>query len=188
MSDLEMAPTTTKPSSDTEDDSLALLNVSTSSSSHKTLGRSVSSATDVSTTAISTADEAATFMGGHFLTFLVSGWVLDFGRPVFTHRSYTLFGLDTHAGPRLGDYMHFVYDLIMINLLCSMMDHTSIKPSPIVVRFTVAIMTHGMAFHLVGDAVQSRLVDMGVDTSQHVHETPLIEACSDAVVDVYNMR
>jgi hypothetical protein len=123
----------------------------------------------------------AEFIGTHFLIFLIAGWALDFARPLVTHGSYSHFGLDTHAYPRLGDFMHFLYDLIMIALLYSLMSHSSMPPSTAVQHFTVAIMTHGMAFHLVGDAVQSRLVDMGVDTSLHVHETPLIEACSSAV-------
>ncbi|GMI44158.1 hypothetical protein TrCOL_g3446 [Triparma columacea] len=130
----------------------------------------------------------AEFIGTHFLIFLIAGWALDFARPLVTHGSYSHFGLDTHAYPRLGDFMHFLYDLIMIALLYSLMSHSSMPPSTAVQHFTVAIMTHGMAFHLVGDAVQSRLVDMGVDTSLHVHETPLIEACSSAVIGVDNWR
>ena len=168
------------------------------------------------------------FMGWHFFWFMVVGWILDFGRPVFTHRSFQLFHLDTHKGPRLGDYMHFIHNLFNIQLLSTMMASTSIPASPHVIRITMALMTHvsqhnphttftpnpqiannhhktvhfphhsrfaslhftsqGMAIHLIGDSVQSRLVDMGVDTSMHVSETPLIKACANAVYDVPNVR
>ena len=42
-----------------------------------------------------------------------------------------------------------------------MMSSSSIKPNPKFVLMVTVLLAQGMAFHLVGDSVQSRLVDMG---------------------------